>query len=76
MQPPTVRESIENLLLSSKAEDKKLSEVCEEFSQVLHQKKLFLEAGAVASCSVQIRAWEILENATQRAKMHRMAYGK
>lgn len=76
MQAPTVRESLENLLLSSKAEDKKLSEVCEEFSQILHQKKLFLEAGAVASCSVQIRAWEILGDATENVKLQRMAYGK
>lgn len=76
MQPPTVRESLENLLLSSKAEHKKLSQVCEEFSLLLHQKKLFLEAGAVATCSVQIRAWEVLEDATQSVKMQRVGHGK
>lgn len=76
MQAPTVRESIENLLLSSKAEDKKLSEVCEDFSHILHQKKLFLEAGVIANCSIQLRAWEILGDATESNKLQRMAYGK
>lgn len=76
MQPPTVRESLENLLLSSEAEHKKLSQVCEEFSLLLHQKKLFLEAGAVATCSVQIRAWEVLESATESVKVSRIGNGK